>query len=245
MASGKERSISEDRAEILRKTAKKVKKSVDRRVDGYLEGTYDPKAEARKLTVRGVTTSLVVLSLLTGKEREDRLKIEKIHAEFIIHSEKLQIHLEHCRVGIAPPYQNGICSAELSEALICLGKGLAFLEIAVLLPGYFPYMIMKSGIYGRRYISRERSLADKVAVLINIPAGTDLNDLACKRCAIEIICLAGYRLVPFEIKYYELATVNNFLAQHFHQAVPQGLLLRNLSPSYYFYKYTYISAVLR
>ena len=66
MASGKERSIADDRAEMLRKTAKKVKKSVDRRVDGYLEGTYDPKAEARKLTVRGVTTSLVVLSLLTG-----------------------------------------------------------------------------------------------------------------------------------------------------------------------------------
>ena len=51
---------------IIKKTARKVGKSVGRRVDGYLEGTYDPKKEVRKLTVRGVTTSIVVLSLLTG-----------------------------------------------------------------------------------------------------------------------------------------------------------------------------------
>lgn len=66
MAVNTERSVSEEHAEALLKAAKKVKKGVDRRVDGYLDGTYDPKAEARKLTVRGVTTSLVVLSLLTG-----------------------------------------------------------------------------------------------------------------------------------------------------------------------------------
>ena len=62
-----ENRISEQNARrIIRKTAKKVGKGVGRRVDGYLEGTYDPRAEARKLTVRGVTTSIVVLSLLTG-----------------------------------------------------------------------------------------------------------------------------------------------------------------------------------
>ena len=61
-----ERRAAEKQTEVMLKAAKKAKKSVDRRIDGYLEGTYDPKAEARKITAKGVTTSLVVLSLLTG-----------------------------------------------------------------------------------------------------------------------------------------------------------------------------------
>ena len=61
-----ERRAAEKQTEVMLTAAKKAKKSVDRRIDGYLEGTYDPKAEARKITAKGVTTSLVVLSLLTG-----------------------------------------------------------------------------------------------------------------------------------------------------------------------------------
>lgn len=61
-----ERRAAEKQTEVMLKAAKKAKTSVDRRIDGYLEGTYDPKAEARKITAKGVTTSLVVLSLLTG-----------------------------------------------------------------------------------------------------------------------------------------------------------------------------------
>ena len=57
---------AERKAKIMFEAAKIVKDGVDRRVDGYLDGTYDPKAEARKITAKGVTTSLVVLSLLTG-----------------------------------------------------------------------------------------------------------------------------------------------------------------------------------
>ena len=62
----KELRNAERKARIMFEAAKIVKDGVDRRVDGYLEGTYDPKAEARKITARGVTTTLVVLSLLTG-----------------------------------------------------------------------------------------------------------------------------------------------------------------------------------
>ena len=61
-----ERRAAEKQTKVMLTAAKKAKKSVDRRIDGYLEGTYDPKAEARKITAKGVTTSLVVLSLLTG-----------------------------------------------------------------------------------------------------------------------------------------------------------------------------------
>ena len=57
---------AERKAKIMFEAAKIVKDGVDRRVDGYLDGTYDPKAEARKVTAKGVTTSLVVLSLLAG-----------------------------------------------------------------------------------------------------------------------------------------------------------------------------------
>lgn len=53
-------------AKLMHKMVKKAVRSVDRRIDGYLDGTYDPKEEARKITTRGITTSIVVLSLLTG-----------------------------------------------------------------------------------------------------------------------------------------------------------------------------------
>ena len=66
MASDTERRLAEERADLLLKTAKKAKKGVTRRVDGYFDRTYDPGNEARKIGVRGITTSLVVLSLLTG-----------------------------------------------------------------------------------------------------------------------------------------------------------------------------------
>lgn len=50
----------------LYKAAKKVNQHIVERADGYLNGTYDPKKEARKVAVKGVTTALVVASLLTG-----------------------------------------------------------------------------------------------------------------------------------------------------------------------------------
>ena len=53
-------------ADLFIKTGRKVRKGIDRRVDAYLNGEYDVKQEARKHAVRGVTTTLVVLSLLTG-----------------------------------------------------------------------------------------------------------------------------------------------------------------------------------
>lgn len=53
-------------ADSLTSKTKKLRKSVDRRIDGYLEGTYDPKAEVKKHGLRGLTTALLVVSLLTG-----------------------------------------------------------------------------------------------------------------------------------------------------------------------------------
>ncbi|MBQ6388779.1 MAG: hypothetical protein IJH90_04000 [Mogibacterium sp.] len=60
------RGATDDHAEELIKAADKVSKGIGKRIDGYLEGTYDPKSEARKHIGRGITTTLVVLSLLTG-----------------------------------------------------------------------------------------------------------------------------------------------------------------------------------
>lgn len=48
------------------KVAKKIKKTVDKRADAYLAGTYDPKKDLHDTVVKGATTALVVLSLLTG-----------------------------------------------------------------------------------------------------------------------------------------------------------------------------------
>ena len=53
-------------ADYILRYAKKIRKGVTDRADGYLNGTYDPKKEARKHIVRGTTTALVVLSILTG-----------------------------------------------------------------------------------------------------------------------------------------------------------------------------------
>lgn len=47
-------------------TARKVKKVLDKKADAYLEGKYDPKKAARKNVLRGATTLLVAVSLLTG-----------------------------------------------------------------------------------------------------------------------------------------------------------------------------------
>lgn len=44
----------------------KVRKGIEDRADGYLNGTYDPKAAARKTAIKGVTTAIVLVSLLTG-----------------------------------------------------------------------------------------------------------------------------------------------------------------------------------
>lgn len=55
-----------DNADLLAGTAKRIHDEIISRADGYLEGTYDPKASARKTLLKGTTTALVVLSLLTG-----------------------------------------------------------------------------------------------------------------------------------------------------------------------------------
>lgn len=60
------RGAADDHAEELLNAARKIKKGIDRRADGYLDGTYDPKNEIRKGALKGATTALVVLSLLTG-----------------------------------------------------------------------------------------------------------------------------------------------------------------------------------
>ena len=46
--------------------AKEVGSEVIAKADSYLEGEYDPRAEAKKTVVKGTTTALVVLSLLSG-----------------------------------------------------------------------------------------------------------------------------------------------------------------------------------
>lgn len=55
-----------DDADYILRAARWVRKGVDDRADAYLAGEYDPKKEVRKHALRGVTTTLVVLSLLTG-----------------------------------------------------------------------------------------------------------------------------------------------------------------------------------
>lgn len=60
------RGSMDDHSEELLKTAAKIKKGIESRADGYLAGTYDPKKEARRTALKGATTALVVVSLLTG-----------------------------------------------------------------------------------------------------------------------------------------------------------------------------------
>ena len=60
------RGSMDDHSEELLRAAKKIKKGIDRRADGYLDGTYDPGKAVRKNVVKGATTAVVLLSLLTG-----------------------------------------------------------------------------------------------------------------------------------------------------------------------------------
>lgn len=63
------RGMMDDHAADLMKAAKrlrKVKKKLDKKADDYLAGKYDPKKELRKTAVKGATTAVVMLSLLTG-----------------------------------------------------------------------------------------------------------------------------------------------------------------------------------
>lgn len=52
--------------DYMQDAAKKIKAEIISRADGYLEGTYDPKAEAKKTLVKGTTTALLALSIITG-----------------------------------------------------------------------------------------------------------------------------------------------------------------------------------
>lgn len=58
--------LPDETAEQMVKAARKVRDGVISRADGYLDGTYDPKSAAKRHVLRGTTTALVVLSLLTG-----------------------------------------------------------------------------------------------------------------------------------------------------------------------------------
>ena len=51
-----DRSVRDDADYFIKaaKAAKKVRKGLQKRADAYLEGTYDPKKEIKKHTVRGV-----------------------------------------------------------------------------------------------------------------------------------------------------------------------------------------------
>ena len=55
-----------DENDYILKAARKVKQKIDDKADAYLAGEYDPGEHLRKNVVRGTTTALVVLSLLTG-----------------------------------------------------------------------------------------------------------------------------------------------------------------------------------
>lgn len=48
------------------KRLRKIKKKLDKKADAYLAGEYDPAEAMRKTAVRGATTAVVMLSLLTG-----------------------------------------------------------------------------------------------------------------------------------------------------------------------------------
>lgn len=52
--------------DYVQDAAKKIKGEIISRADGYLDGSYDPKAEARKTFVKGTTTALLALSIITG-----------------------------------------------------------------------------------------------------------------------------------------------------------------------------------
>ena len=60
------RGSMDDHSEELMKAAKKIKKGIDERADGYLDGTYDPGKKVRKTALKGITTAAVLTSLLVG-----------------------------------------------------------------------------------------------------------------------------------------------------------------------------------
>lgn len=64
--SNERKTFKEDILEKAFDAAKDVGRDVISKADSYLEGEYDPRAEAKKTVVKGTTTALVVLSLLSG-----------------------------------------------------------------------------------------------------------------------------------------------------------------------------------
>lgn len=66
MAKSNRKKSSIGDGDLIAGTAKKIHEGIITRADGYLDGSYDPKAAAKKTLFRGTTTALVVISLLTG-----------------------------------------------------------------------------------------------------------------------------------------------------------------------------------
>ncbi len=60
------RGSMDDHSEELMKVASKVRNGINEKVDGYLDGTYDPGDKARKSVLKGITTAAVLMSLLAG-----------------------------------------------------------------------------------------------------------------------------------------------------------------------------------
>lgn len=62
----RKRHTTDSQDDYILKAARRLHDGVVDRADGYLDGTYDPKAAGKKALIKGGTTALVVLSLLTG-----------------------------------------------------------------------------------------------------------------------------------------------------------------------------------
>ncbi|MBR7088124.1 MAG: hypothetical protein IKI38_02110, partial [Mogibacterium sp.] len=65
--------VDEHSDELIKaaKRLRKIKKKLDKKADLYLEGKLDPKKEMRKTAVKGATTAVVMMSLLTGTAFSD------------------------------------------------------------------------------------------------------------------------------------------------------------------------------
>ena len=48
---------------------------------------------------------MLLLTRLAAENGEDRLEVEKIHAEAVVHAEELEIVLQDLGIGIAPADQ--------------------------------------------------------------------------------------------------------------------------------------------